>query len=149
MDPNKLTQKTQEAISDAQTKAVRLGHIEVDVEHVLAAMLEQPEGLVPRLLAKMDVPVETIQTQLNEELQRRPRVSGPGTEAGKIYVTNRLNQVINELPETIPNSYVISSRGCTSRPDRLHFNAEGYRKLGRRYGLKMLSLLGYQVDETR
>ena len=44
---------------------------------------------------------------------------------------------------------VISSRDCTSRPDHLHFNAAGYRELEKRYGMKMLSLLGYQIDESR
>ncbi|RJP35502.1 MAG: ATP-dependent chaperone ClpB [Candidatus Omnitrophota bacterium] len=94
MDPNKLTQKTQEALSDAQNKAIRFSHIETDVEHVLAAMLEQPEGLILRMLTKMDAPVDAIQAKLNEELQRRPRVSGPGMEAGKIYVSNRLNKTL-------------------------------------------------------
>ena len=51
MDPNQLTQKTQEALHDAQTKALRYGHTEVDVEHLLLALLDQPDGLVPRLLA--------------------------------------------------------------------------------------------------
>ena len=60
-----------------------------------------------------------------------------------------MNAIINELPKAILNSYVISSRGCTSRPDHLHFNAAGYRELGRRYGLKMLSLLGFQVDDPQ
>jgi len=60
-----------------------------------------------------------------------------------------MNAIINELPKAIPNSYVISSRGCASRPDHLHFNAAGYRELGRRYGLKMLSLLGFQVDDPQ
>jgi hypothetical protein len=60
-----------------------------------------------------------------------------------------MNAIINELPKTIPNSYVISSRGCTSHPDHRHFNASGHRELGRRYGLKMLSLIGFQVDELQ
>ena len=55
MDPNRLTLKTQEALHDAQTKALRYGHTEVDTEHLLLALLEQPEGLVPRLLARADV----------------------------------------------------------------------------------------------
>jgi len=49
--------------------------------------------------------------------------------------------VVARLPQTLPNSYVISSKGCTSQPDRLHFNSAGYRELGRRYGEKMLELL--------
>lgn len=52
-----------------------------------------------------------------------------------------MNIIIGDLPKTVPNSYVISSAGCTARPDRLHFTPAGYRKLGQRYGEKMLSLL--------
>jgi hypothetical protein len=53
------------------------------------------------------------------------------------------------LAAALPNSYVISSKGCTSQPDHLHFNAAGYRELGKRYGEKMLDLLGYKVAETK
>ena len=60
MDPNKLTQKSQEALNAAQTKALRYGHQEVDGEHLFLALLEQPEGLVPRLFSKMDIPVEQL-----------------------------------------------------------------------------------------
>ena len=58
MDPNKLTEKTQEALHDAQTKALRYGHTEVDAEHLLLALLDQSAGLVPSLLqrAQIDVP---------------------------------------------------------------------------------------------
>ena len=93
MDINKLTQKSQEALQAAQTKGLRYGHQEADAEHLLLALLEQPEGLVPRLLARMDVPVEALRSEVERDLERRPRVSGPGAEAGKIYVTNRLQQV--------------------------------------------------------
>jgi hypothetical protein len=51
------------------------------------------------------------------------------------------NQFINQLPEVLPNSYVISSEGCPGQPDGLHFTAERYRILGKRYGDKMLSVL--------
>ena len=52
MDPNRLTQKSTEALHDAQTKALRFGHTEVDAEHLLLALLEQAEGIVPRLLPR-------------------------------------------------------------------------------------------------
>jgi lysophospholipase L1-like esterase len=52
-----------------------------------------------------------------------------------------MNSIIATLPETLPNSYVISAEGCPAKPDHLHFTAEGYRLLGKRYGKKMLSLL--------
>lgn len=60
-----------------------------------------------------------------------------------------MNDIIAKLPETIPNAHVISSAGCTAVPDRLHFTAEGYRKLGTRYGEKMLALLGYKNVQTK
>ena len=52
MDPNHLTQKSQEALHDAQTKALRFGHTEVDAEHLLLALLDQSEGIVPRCSAR-------------------------------------------------------------------------------------------------
>ncbi|HSF40961.1 MAG TPA: AAA family ATPase, partial [Thermoanaerobaculia bacterium] len=94
MDINKLTQKSQEALSSAQTKALRYGHQEVDGEHMLLALLEQPEGLVPRLLARMEAPTDAIKAEVERELSRRPRVSGPGAEAGKIYIAQRLQQIL-------------------------------------------------------
>jgi ATP-dependent Clp protease ATP-binding subunit ClpB len=93
MDINKLTQKSQEALQSAQTKALRYGHQEVDGEHLLLSLLEQPEGLVPRLLARMEAPTEALKAEVERELARRPKVSGPGAEAGKIYLTQRLQQI--------------------------------------------------------
>ncbi|HSS52205.1 MAG TPA: ATP-dependent chaperone ClpB [Thermoanaerobaculia bacterium] len=93
MDINKLTQKSQEALQSAQTKALRYGHQEVDGEHLLLSLLEQPEGLVPRLLARMEAPTEALKAEVERELSRRPKVSGPGAEAGKIYLTQRLQQI--------------------------------------------------------
>ncbi|HXO42794.1 MAG TPA: Clp protease N-terminal domain-containing protein, partial [Thermoanaerobaculia bacterium] len=93
MDINRLTQKSQEALQSAQGLALRHGHQEVDSDHLLLALLEQPEGLVPRLLARMEVPIDTLRTEIERELERRPSVSGPGAEAGKIYLTQRLQQV--------------------------------------------------------
>ena len=56
-----------------------------------------------------------------------------------------MNKQINELPKTLHTSQVVSSTGCSNGPDKLHFDAAGYRELGRRYGEKMLALMGYQV----
>ena len=94
MDFNRLTQKSQEALHDAQTKALRFGHVEGDVEHLLLALIEQPEGLIPRLFHKMDVPVESFKTAVERELESRPRVSGPGARPGEVFITQRLNQIL-------------------------------------------------------
>ena len=99
MDINKLTVKSQEAIQAAQSKAVRLGHVEVDGEHLLAALLEQPEGLVPRVLQKMEVEPEAFSRALKKELEKRPSASGGGMEAGKIYVSQRFNRLLVKAEE--------------------------------------------------
>ncbi|MDD2309129.1 MAG: ATP-dependent chaperone ClpB [Desulfuromonadaceae bacterium] len=94
MDFNKLTQKSQEAFTEAQNKAVSFGHIEVDGEHLLWALLDQHDGLVSRLLQRMDIRPEMVKKEVIAELDRIPRVSGPGVEAGKIYVSQRLNRIL-------------------------------------------------------
>ncbi len=94
MDINKMTIKTQEALQAAQTRAVKMGHVEVDGEHLLDALLEPPDGLVPRLFTKLEVPLEGFKRALKRELEKRPSVSGGGTEAGKIYVTQRFNRLM-------------------------------------------------------
>ncbi|MGC9195636.1 MAG: ATP-dependent chaperone ClpB [Syntrophobacteraceae bacterium] len=99
MDINKFTTKSQEALQAAETKAIRFGHIEVDGEHLLLALLEQSDGLASRLLKKMEIPVDSMRQRLEDELNRKPRVSGPGVEPGKIYITNRLNRLLTEAQE--------------------------------------------------
>jgi hypothetical protein len=60
-----------------------------------------------------------------------------------------MNKIIAELPKTIPTAHFVSSDGCGGRPDHLHFTPGGYRELGTRYGLKMLSLLGYKNEASK
>ncbi|MGV9775768.1 ATP-dependent chaperone ClpB [Streptosporangium sp. NPDC003464] len=94
MDVNELTQKSQEALHDAQTKALRFGHTDVDGEHLLLALLDQPDGLIPRLLLRSDVDVERLVADLEAELRRRPRVGGPGVDPGQVRVTQRLSRLL-------------------------------------------------------
>ncbi|MDX1644667.1 MAG: ATP-dependent chaperone ClpB, partial [Thermoanaerobaculia bacterium] len=94
MDLSKLTQKSQQALQEAQSLAVSHGHQEVDGEHLLLALLEQPEGLAVRLFGRMGVPNESLAAALTDELERRPQVSGGGMEMGKVYVTPRLQQLL-------------------------------------------------------
>jgi ATP-dependent Clp protease ATP-binding subunit ClpB len=93
MDLQKFTQKSQEALQDAQAQAVRRNNTEVDIEHLAVSLLTQSGGLIPRLFSKMEVPVESFVKELEADLDKRPKVSGPGLEAGKVYLTNRLGQV--------------------------------------------------------
>ena len=95
MDPNRLTQKSQEALHDAQTKALRFGHTEVDGEHLLFALLDQAEGIAPRLIRQAGADPDRLRTALEAELARRPRVSGPGVSPGQINVTQRLARLLD------------------------------------------------------
>ncbi len=95
MDMNRLTQKSQEALHDAQTKALRLGHTEVDGEHLLLAQLDQPEGLVPRLIATTGADPNAMRDLVEAELSRRPKVSGPGAAPGQVFITQRLSRLLD------------------------------------------------------
>ena len=86
---------------------------------------------------------------LNLKATEVPLLAGELVNADQNGACASMNSIIATLPQTIPNSYVISSSGCTCRPDRIHFNPAGYRELGKRYGVKMLSLLGYNVTEPK
>ena len=95
MDLSKLTIKSQEALAAAQEEATRRGQQQqVDVEHLLLALINQPEGLVPRLLKRLDVDPGDLATQVEVELGRLPQVSGGGLEAGKIYMSPRLQSLL-------------------------------------------------------
>ncbi|MCX5779665.1 MAG: AAA family ATPase, partial [Firmicutes bacterium] len=95
MDLNRFTAKSQEAIHDAENQAISLGHQEVDVEHLLWALLTQSEGLIPGLFSRAGVDPGQVIRELEDSLAKRPRVSGGGSEAGKVYVTQRLNQLLS------------------------------------------------------
>ena len=73
---------------------------------------------------------DNLITDLNLKAEEVPLLAGELVNADQNGACAGMNSIIAELPKTIPNSYVISSQGCTSRPDRLHFNAAGYRELG-------------------
>jgi len=95
MDMNRLTQRSQEAVQQAQAVALRHGHTETDGEHLLLALLEQPDGLVPRLLRQFNnVDVDALSTAVEGDLQRRPKVTGPGAAPGQVFITQRLARVL-------------------------------------------------------
>jgi ATP-dependent Clp protease ATP-binding subunit ClpB len=95
MDSSRLTQRSQEAVQQAQSVALRYGHTEVDGEHLLLALLEQSEGLVPRLLRQFDVDLDALRAAVEGDLQRRPKVAGPGAAPGQVFVTQRLARVLD------------------------------------------------------
>src|SRR2546426_9557475 len=90
MDPNRFTEKMQEALRSAQSRAIRQSHQQVDVEHLMAALLEQEGGLAGAILAKAGISTELLGERLAEELGRAPQVKGPtGGAPGQAYVPGR------------------------------------------------------------
>ncbi|HKI68467.1 MAG TPA: sialate O-acetylesterase [Verrucomicrobiae bacterium] len=93
---------------------------------------------------KVKVVYDNLLKDLNLNPRKVPLLAGEVVNADEHGVCASMNEIIERLPETVPNSYVISSAGCAARPpDHLHFTPAGYRELGRRYAEKMLSWLGY------
>jgi ATP-dependent Clp protease ATP-binding subunit ClpB len=94
MDLNRLTQKAQQALHDAQTVALRHGNTEVGVEHLLLALVDQSDGLIPRLLERVGVEVGSLHDDLERHIARLPKVSGAGA-SGQIHVTRALSEVLD------------------------------------------------------
>jgi ATP-dependent Clp protease ATP-binding subunit ClpB len=95
MDMNRLTQRSQEALQEAQSIAVQLGQTEVDVEHLLRALISDDDGLAPRLFGFAGVDTDALRGDLDAELRRRPSVSGPGAAPGQVFVTQRLSRALD------------------------------------------------------
>jgi ATP-dependent Clp protease ATP-binding subunit ClpB len=99
MDINRLTEKAQEALRDAQSKATLLGHQQIDVEHLLAALLDQDGGLARSILEKSGVDAELVRRRLQDELDRLPKVSSPTGGGGDVYISGRLNRVLTQAEQ--------------------------------------------------
>ncbi len=96
MNMNQFTQKTIEAIQSAQQIAVEYGHQQVDQEHVMLALTEDSAALIPQLLTKCGLSVESLRAALTDAVGRIARVSGPGREADKVYISPDLEKALLE-----------------------------------------------------
>ncbi len=99
MDLNRLTEKLQEALHGAQTLATRRNHQGVDVEHVLAALVEQQEGLAVALLAAAGIAPSAVREGIEQELHKIPQVSGPGMSTQQVHITQRLAQLLTQAED--------------------------------------------------
>lgn len=123
------------------------------------AKLAQKEGVIKGILLhqgesntgdtawpqKVSRVYANLLSDLQLNAQNVPLLAGEVVHAEQGGVCAGMNNFINKLPEIIPAAYVISSKGCADSPDNLHFNAEGYREFGKRYAVKMLTILGYSL----
>ncbi|MFQ5706587.1 MAG: ATP-dependent chaperone ClpB [bacterium] len=91
---DKLTLKAQEALARAQQLASESGQQQIEVEHLLKAMLQDSESVPAAILKKLGSNLDLVLSRLDEEIQKLPRVSGAGA-VGQMYVSNRVNAVLN------------------------------------------------------
>src|SRR6266702_2123124 len=93
MDFNRFTEKMQEAVRTAQSVATAHGNQQVDVEHLLLALLEQEGGLAPSILTRADVPLESLHKRLVQEVEKLPKLSGASVRPDQLYITSRLSRL--------------------------------------------------------
>lgn len=126
---------------------------------VAMAKLAQKDGVIKGILLhqgesntgdtswprKVNVVYNNLLSDLNLHAASVPLLAGEVVHADQGGICARMNPIIDSLPQTIPTAHVISAAGCSVAADHLHFNAAGYRELGKRYAATMLSLLGYKI----
>lgn len=95
--------------------------------------------------AQVNVVYNNLLKDLNLKAAAVPLLAGEVVHEDQNGICARMNAIIDKLPQTIPTAHVVSSKGCSVAKDNLHFNAAGYRELGKRYAAVMLPLLGYKM----
>src|ERR1044072_9181713 len=103
MDINRFTEKAQGAVRAAQTIATRNSSQQIEVDHLLLALLEQEVGLVPSILAKAGVNVDSLRQSVDTEIGRFPKVTAPSGPVDQGYITARLNKVFGAAEDEAKN----------------------------------------------
>ncbi len=95
MDMNRFTVKAREGLASAQTQTVERGHQQVDVEHVLLALLLQERGLTTAIFNKAEIQAGGLRESIEQHLGGLPSVQGPAGVVDSLYVTQRLNSLLS------------------------------------------------------
>jgi ATP-dependent Clp protease ATP-binding subunit ClpB len=93
MDLNRMTERLQKGILDAQSLAVKRNHQEVDEPHLFLTLLRQEDSLLKAILEKADIRTESVERELLTVLDKKPQVIGSGAEHGKLYITSKLQRL--------------------------------------------------------
>jgi ATP-dependent Clp protease ATP-binding subunit ClpC len=106
---DRFTERAQDAAVRAYEILQRYGHNQVDTEHMLLALLEQPDGVIPQMLEKMGVDQEAIKSRLDEVLRASPKAAIYGGGAGQVFITPRVKRVVdiaNEEANRLKDDYI-------------------------------------------
>jgi len=93
---DRFTERAQDAAMRAYEILQRYGHNQVDTEHLLLALLEQPEGVIPQLLEKLGVDLQVMQARLDSVLRASPRAAVYGGGTGQVFITPRMKRVLDQ-----------------------------------------------------
>jgi len=96
MNAQKFTQKSLEAIQTAQNIAIENGNMQMEPEHLLYALIDQESGLIPRLLEKLEISADRALSVVDRFIERIPKVSGPGRDPDKIYISEATDKILAE-----------------------------------------------------
>jgi ATP-dependent Clp protease ATP-binding subunit ClpB len=99
MNLNRLTERSQDALREAQSLATRANNQGVDVEHLMLALCQQRDGIAAPLMQSAGVELRTLLTRLQQEVDRLPKVSGPAARPDQVYVTPRLSQLLTKAED--------------------------------------------------
>jgi ATP-dependent Clp protease ATP-binding subunit ClpB len=102
MDPNKFTTKSQQAIQNAQSLAIEKGQQQVDVWHLILALISQEGSLVPEIFKKMQIDLQELRAKVIEEIERIPKVQISGG-TGNIFITQKLALVLDSAEKEAKN----------------------------------------------
>lgn len=94
MNLDKLTQKARDALQDGQAETLRRNHQEFDGEHLLLALVNQENGLAARLLERANASPDIVRSRIEDDLAKRPQVTGNGADSQRLYATQRLNKLL-------------------------------------------------------
>jgi ATP-dependent Clp protease ATP-binding subunit ClpB len=129
IDPNKLTEKSQEAIISAQQRARDNGHSQIDVEHLAAALIDQQGGIVPSVLTALGVQPAQISSALNTELERQPKVSG-NVQIGASARLGRVLQSAQKEAEALGDEYVSTEHLLLAMTADNGYTGQALKRLG-------------------
>ncbi|HLB48717.1 MAG TPA: Clp protease N-terminal domain-containing protein, partial [Anaerolineales bacterium] len=106
---DRFTERAQDAAARAYEILQRYSHNQVDTEHILLALLEQPDGVIPQILEKLSVDVELIKRRLDDVLRASPKVAIYGGGTGQVFITPRVKRIIdlaNEEANRLKDEYI-------------------------------------------
>jgi hypothetical protein len=149
--PGWMTNIIKEYDGNPYARLVEMGKLAQKTGVIKGILLHQGESNTndKEWPAKVKAIYDNLIKDLDLKPQSVPLLAGELVNADQGGACAGMNKILAELPKSVPNAHVIPSAGCKSRPDRLHFTAAGYRELGKRYGEKMVTLLGYKVTEPK